>query len=99
MVQQGWHSSRTKFDGVAYRLHGASPVAGVSAAWLFKSFACHKGMHTLRCIIDKPVAFILSPDMVCPDLCEGFDLQPHQALSDFATVEEPDYLQLTSVKQ
>jgi dienelactone hydrolase len=94
-AEQHWHPSRISLESSGYRMQVVSLVTGALEPHLFKSISIHKGMQSLKYILDASVSSDRVPDMFCRDFYKDFDLNLLKAMAQPAAVAETDYVEST----
>lgn len=98
-AKQRWHPSQVSLESEGYRMQLVSLVAGVLQPRLFRSITIHKGTHSLRELLARPVKSNEVPDVFCLDLYKDFDLGMLKSAAAPAKVTESDYVKLTAEDQ
>jgi dienelactone hydrolase len=82
---------RLEADGM--RNQAVALAAASLAPDLFSEVVVHHGVHSLRYLLEKPVAFEDAPELFCLDLFKEFDIDGLQALAAPASMRSDHYVE------
>ena len=92
-AQQHWHASHVSLESSGYRMQVVSMTAGALEPHLFGRITIHRGMRSLRYILDESLSSDRVPDLFCRDFYKEFDLDMLKSMAEPATVAESDYVE------